>query len=234
MERAIKKRLYVYTIGMFLATVVVVSVITIYYEYRVRYMATTLYGVNKEAGKQLLYILFYGRQGHTGTADYSAILQEAGYTRNGAWYMFLYGGEYIAFAVIIGIMVILLTFAIYNIVKIGHNDVYSYMNKLKEDNENISKELGAYRTYMEKRNRQLQDFTENIAHQIKTPLTALSLSLDMMEEQLNVNMSQLQINSDISGEKSEAETGKGFTDTGLSNNEKLINNLNECFSHYHL
>lgn len=91
MERAIKKRLYVYTIGMFLATVVVVSVITIYYEYRVRYMATTLYGVNKEAGKQLLYILFYGRQGHTGTADYSAILQEAGYTRNGAWYMFLYG-----------------------------------------------------------------------------------------------------------------------------------------------
>ena len=63
MERAIKKRLYVYTIGMFLATVVVVSVITIYYEYRVRYMATTLYGVNKEAGKQLLYILFYGRQG---------------------------------------------------------------------------------------------------------------------------------------------------------------------------
>ena len=54
MERAIKKRLYVYTIGMFLATVVVVSVITIYYEYRVRYMATTLYGVNKEAGKQLL------------------------------------------------------------------------------------------------------------------------------------------------------------------------------------
>lgn len=165
MERAIKKRLYVYTIGMFLATVVVVSVITIYYEYRVRYMATTLYGVNKEAGKQLLYILFYGRQGHTGTADYSAILQEAGYTRNGAWYMFLYGGEYIPFAVIIGIMVILLAFTIYNIVKIGHNDVYSYMNKLKEDNENISKELGAYRTYMEKRSRQLQDFTENIAHQ---------------------------------------------------------------------
>ena len=34
MERALKKRLYVYTIGMFLATVVVVSVITIYYEYR--------------------------------------------------------------------------------------------------------------------------------------------------------------------------------------------------------
>ena len=77
MERAIKKRLYVYTIGMFLATVVVVSVITIYYEYRVRYMATTLYGVNKEAGKQLLYILFYGRQGHTGTADYRRqVIQE--------------------------------------------------------------------------------------------------------------------------------------------------------------
>ena len=58
MERALKKRLYVYTIGKFLATVLVVSVFTIYYEYRVRYMATTLYGASKEAGKQLLYILF--------------------------------------------------------------------------------------------------------------------------------------------------------------------------------
>ena len=54
MERALKKRLYVYTIGMVLATVLVVSVITIYYEYRVRYMATTLYGANKEAGKQII------------------------------------------------------------------------------------------------------------------------------------------------------------------------------------
>ena len=229
MERALKKRLYVYTIGMFLATVVVVSVITIYYEYRVRYMATTLYGANKEAGKQLLYILFYGRQGNTVTADYSAILQEAGYTRNGAWYMFLYGGEYIPFAVIIGIMVILLAFAIYNIVKIGHNDLYSYMNKLKEDNENISKELDTYRTYMEKRNRQLQDFTENIAHQIKTPLTALSLSLDMIEEQLNARKTDVQLNSYISDAQSEVVSGKALTDTGLSSNEKLISNLGECF-----
>ena len=51
--------------------------------------------------------------------------------KNGAWYMFLYGGEYIPFAVIIGIYGYLLAFTIYNIVKIGHNDVYSYMNKLK-------------------------------------------------------------------------------------------------------
>ena len=88
--------------------------------------------------------------------------------------------------------------------------MYSYMNKLKEDNENISKELGAYRTYMEKRSRQLQDFTENIAHQIKTPLTALSLSLDMMEEQLNANMSQLQINSDMSGKSQKRRLEKGL------------------------
>ena len=35
MERAIKKRLYVYTIGMFLATVVVVSVVVLSYDYSV-------------------------------------------------------------------------------------------------------------------------------------------------------------------------------------------------------
>ena len=107
--------------------------------------------------------------------------------------------------------------------------MYSYMNKLKEDNENISKELGAYRTYMEKRNRQLQDFTENMAHQIKTPLTALSLSLDMMEEQLNARKTDVQLNSYISDAQSEVVSGKALTDTGLSSNEKLISNLGECF-----
>ena len=56
MERAIKKRLYVYTIGMFLATVVVVSVITIYYEYRVRYMATTcMVSIKKQANSFCTY-----------------------------------------------------------------------------------------------------------------------------------------------------------------------------------
>ena len=103
--------------------------------------------------------------------------------------------------------------------------MYSYMNKLKEDNENISKELDTYRTYMEKRNRQLQDFTENIAHQIKTPLTALSLSLDMMEEQLNARKTDVQLNSYISDAQSEVVSGKALTDTGLSSNEKLISNL---------
>ena len=82
---------------------------------------------------------------------------------------------------------------------------------------------------MEKRNRQLQDFTENIAHQIKTPLTALSLSLDMIDEQLNARKTDVQLNSYISDAQSEVVSGKALTDTGLSSNEKLISNLGECF-----
>ncbi len=36
--------------------------------------------------------------------------------------------------------------------------------------------------FLVERNEKLQNFTENIAHQIKTPLTALSLALDRLEE----------------------------------------------------
>ena len=209
--------------------ILIIAVTTGFYELKFRALAAGLYNIDEKSGEYLIDMMFYNRYSLSDVSKYKNVVKECGYTENGASYMYYRSGQWIIAVAGIIIIAVVMAACIRMIVKIGHNDVYSYMNKLKEDNENISKELGAYRTYMEKRNRQLQDFTENIAHQIKTPLTALSLSLDMMEEQLNVNMSQLQINSDISGEKSEVETGKGFTDTGLSNNEKLINNLNECF-----
>ncbi len=209
--------------------ILIVAVTTGFYELKFRALVAGLYNIDEKSGEYLIDMMFYNRYSLSDVSKYKSVVMQCGYTENGSSYMYFRSGQWIIAVTGIIIIAVVMTACIRMIVKIGHNDVYSYMNKLKEDNENISKELGAYRTYMEKRNRQLQDFTENIAHQIKTPLTALSLSLDMMEEQLNVNMSQLQINSDISGEKSEVETGKGFTDTGLSNNEKLINNLNECF-----
>lgn len=184
MERALKKRLYLYIGILFASMIAVVIVITVYYEYKFRNMITSLYGMNAQAGKELLYILFYGSHGSISVSDYSNVLQDAGYTKNGAWYMFLYGGGYIPFLIVGAIIIVMGVIALYNIVKIGHNDIYSYAKEQKELNENLSKELKTYKSYMEKRNRQLQDFTENIAHQIKTPLTALSLSLDMMEEGL--------------------------------------------------
>ena len=209
--------------------ILIIAVTTGFYELKFRALAAGLYNIDEKSGEYLIDMMFYNRYSLSDVSKYKNVVKECGYTENGASYMYYRSGQWIIAVAGIIIIIVVMAACIRMIVKIGHNDVYSYMNKLKEDNENISKELGAYRTYMEKRSRQLQDFTENIAHQIKTPLTALSLSLDMMEEQLNANMSQLQINSDMSGEKSEAETGKGFTDTGLSNNEKLINNLNECF-----
>lgn len=105
-------------------------------------------------------------------------------------------------------MVFVIVLAIYNIVKIGHDDIYSYAKELKETNENLSQELAAYKSYMEKRNKQLQDYTENIAHQIKTPLTALSLSLDMMGETI--------------GDSADRQNNNTIMNT-------LSDNLNECF-----
>ena len=208
MERALKKRMYIYTGVLLVSIIAAVAVITIYYEYRLRYMVTSLYGQDSQAGKQLLYILFYGTHGNIPVSDYPKVLQEAGYTTNGAWYMFLYGKVYIPFLIVGVIVVFVIVLAIYNIVKIGHDDIYSYAKELKETNENLSQELAAYKSYMEKRNKQLQDYTENIAHQIKTPLTALSLSLDMMGETI--------------GDSADRQNNNTIMNT-------LSDNLNECF-----
>ena len=210
MERALKKRMYIYTGVLLVSIIAAVAVITIYYEYRLRYMVTSLYGQDSQAGKQLLYILFYGTHGNIPVSDYPKVLQEAGYTTNGAWYMFLYGKVYIPFLIVGVIVVFVIVLAIYNIVKIGHDDIYSYAKELKETNENLSQELAAYKSYMEKRNKQLQDYTENIAHQIKTPLTALSLSLDMMGETI--------------GDSADRQNNNIIMNT-------LSDNLNECFRH---
>lgn len=44
MERALKKRMYIYTGVLLVSIIAAVAVITIYYEYRLRYMVTSLYG----------------------------------------------------------------------------------------------------------------------------------------------------------------------------------------------
>ena len=46
----------------------------------------------------------------------------------------------------------------------------------------LEKKQKAGERFLVERNEKLQNFTENIAHQIKTPLTALSIALDRLEE----------------------------------------------------
>ena len=48
--------------------------------------------------------------------------------------------------------------------------------------QQLKKKQKADERFLIERNEKLQNFTENIAHQIKTPLTALSLALDRLEE----------------------------------------------------
>ena len=93
--------------------------------------------MDMQAGKQLLYLLFYCSSGSIPVSDYSKVLQEAGYTSDGAWYMFIYGGVYIPFLIVTAIIIMIIIIAIYNIAKIGHNDIYSYAKEQMEVNENL-------------------------------------------------------------------------------------------------
>ena len=60
--------------------------------------------------------------------------------------------------------------------------IYGYVINLGAENQQLKKKQKADERFLVERNEKLQNFTENIAHQIKTPLTALSIALDRLEE----------------------------------------------------
>ena len=50
------------------------------------------------------------------------------------------------------------------------------------DNERLSKQLDNEHIYNKEQHQKMQDFIENIAHQIKTPLAIITMKLEMLEE----------------------------------------------------
>ena len=115
-------------------------------------------------------------------SKYKNVVKECGYTENGASYMYYRSGQWIIAVAGIIIIIVVMAACIRMIVKIGHNDIYSYVINLDTENQQLKKKQKADERFLVERNEKLQNFTENIAHQIKTPLTALSLALDRLEE----------------------------------------------------
>ncbi|CDA40149.1 putative uncharacterized protein [Lachnospira eligens CAG:72] len=115
-------------------------------------------------------------------SKYKSVVMQCGYTENGSSYMYFRSGQWIIAVTGIIIIAVVMTACIRMIVKIGHNDIYSYVINLDTENQQLKKKQKADERFLVERNEKLQNFTENIAHQIKTPLTALSLALDRLEE----------------------------------------------------
>ena len=162
--------------------ILIVVVTTGFYELKFRALAAGLYNIDNKSGEYLIDMMFYNRYSLSDVTKYGDAIMECGYTENGASYMYFRSGQWVI--AIGGMIIIAATVAvcIRMIVKIGHNDIYEYVIRLGAENEQLKKKQKADERFLVERNEKLQNFTENIAHQIKTPLTALSIALDRLEE----------------------------------------------------
>lgn len=162
--------------------ILIAAVTTGFYELKFRALAAGLYNIDNKSGEYLIDMMFYNRYSLSDVTKYRDAIMECGYTENGASYMYFRSGQWVI--AIGGMIIIAATVAvcIRMIVKIGHNDIYTYVIRLGAENEQLKKKQKADERFLVERNEKLQNFTENIAHQIKTPLTALCIALDRLEE----------------------------------------------------
>lgn len=162
--------------------ILIIAVTTGFYELKFRALAAGLYNIDNKSGEYLIDMMFYNRYSLSDVSKYKNVVMQCGYTENGSSYMYYRSGQWIIAVAGIIIIAVVMAACIRMIVKIGHNDIYSYVINLDTENRQLKKKQKAGERFLVERNEKLQNFTENIAHQIKTPLTALSIALDRLEE----------------------------------------------------
>lgn len=84
-------------------------------------------------------MMFYNRYSLSDVSKYKNVVKECGYTENGASYMYYRSGQWIIAVAGIIIITVVMAACIRMIVKIGHNDIYSYVINLDTENQQLKK-----------------------------------------------------------------------------------------------
>jgi signal transduction histidine kinase len=111
-------------------------------------------------------------------------LENAGYGRNGFLYISRINGELTVFVIVLSVLAALFIFGVIAGVSLKNKPAYVHALDLVNENKSLKSELENEKNYSEKQYKKMQDFIENIAHQIKTPLSAIAMKFDMLGEQL--------------------------------------------------
>lgn len=173
-----KRTIVTYAIMISLMLCMVLGTI-IYYEMRIRSITGAVYQEDSAASKVLVKNMFQT------TIDYERVkisgeaVKSAGYTENGFDYLFYMSGQSWIIAVTVIIAIAMGAYAVYQYIRFNKRFIYPTIIQLSGENQELKNKLATSVKYVEKRNVQLQEFIENVAHQVKTPLTALGMALDM-------------------------------------------------------
>ena len=166
---------------------VVIAGIIVYYRLKEQVLAGALYLQDNAYGEAFVRKMFSSGITDNNIRAGRTAMESAGYGSHGFSYMSRLNGEMYALIAIIVVLLIALGSGLYNCYRLGHKGFVKKVCDVYADNERLSKQLDNEHIYNKEQYQKMQDFIENIAHQIKTPLSVITMKLEMIQELCGIN-----------------------------------------------
>lgn len=180
-----RKKQTLFIAASFIVNAAVVMLLCLYYNLKQRALTGALYLYDKTAAENYLDVLSkmkitqaVGRYVNEG----NAAIEKIGYGSKGYSYIFLLSGEIWIYIIALLILSVIFICGMVSIRSMTAHSVITDALAVKERNVILENRLKQENEYNKKQQRKMQDFIENIAHQIKTPLAAIILNLEFMQE----------------------------------------------------
>jgi signal transduction histidine kinase len=208
------------TVCMMVANFIVCVGLTVYYRLRERALIGYSFLKNSNVGKQIAENFYEVRLSAENVEAGSEAMENAGFGRNGFDYISRINGEMAVLITALTVLAAVFLVCIIMCMKMADSEAYTRAVGLEEENERLKTELTSERTFNDLKQRQLQDFIENVAHQIKTPLSAISMKFEMIKEALECGFVDGKINDDVNLKDLYARVSL-MIDIGISNTFKI-------------
>lgn len=169
----------------FIVNVAVVMLLCLYYNLKQRALTGALYLYDKTAAENYLDVLSKMKITHAVgryVNEGNAVIEKIGYGSKGYSYIFLLSGEICIYIIALLTLSVVFICCMVSIRSMTAHSVIADALAVKERNVILENRLKQENEYNKKQQRKMQDFIENIAHQIKTPLAAIILNLEFMQE----------------------------------------------------
>lgn len=180
-----RKKQTLFIAASFIVNAAVVMLLCLYYNLKQRALTGALYLYDKTAAENYLDVLSkmkitqaVGRYVNEG----NAAIEKIGYGSKGYSYIFLLSGEICIYIIALLTLSVIFICCMVSIRSMTAHSVIADALAVKERNVILENRLKQENEYNKKQQRKMQDFIENIAHQIKTPLAAIILNLEFMQE----------------------------------------------------
>lgn len=180
-----RKKQTLFIAASFIVNAAVVMLLCLYYNFKQRALTGALYLYDKTAAENYLDVLSkmkitqaVGRYINEG----NAVIEKIGYGSKGYNYIFLLSGEICIYIIALLTLSVIFICGMVSIRSMTAHSVIADDLAVKERNVILENRLKQENEYNKKQQRKMQDFIENIAHQIKTPLAAIILNLEFMQE----------------------------------------------------